>query len=215
VRAKLDTIKATLVLLGQYFSHELTDVQLKMYAEDLMDLSVDELTAAANAYRRDPENTRFPLPAQLIALVRPRPSERDDAIDVARRLQEAAARWDAYWDMPYHNARGVYFNSSHGPQPTFVDAVRADAGDLGLEIIARFGGWKRFYQAYADTDRGQFHAQLRELAESKIRRARAGQLDRVPSLSDYSPPKLKPPSPGEAPSKPAFSLIKSPHEEPA
>jgi len=180
-------IKALLIQMAEYYDKQLSEPQLKMYTSDLGRYPAEALSRAFEVYRNDPKNFRFPLPGQLIAILNPKTDDRDDAIDIARRLQEAAATHHSYWDFPKYNGGPAYYESNKGKFHTFHEAAVSQVGELGAEVIRRFGGWKRFYESYLETDRGQFHAQLREMVESTIKRARAGSLQTLPKLSDYAP----------------------------
>lgn len=51
--------------LAEYYDKNLSPSQIKMYVEDLSHLSPDTLAIAVRAYRMNPDNVFFPLPAKL------------------------------------------------------------------------------------------------------------------------------------------------------
>lgn len=51
--------------LAEYYSIKLTEKQIDMYVEDLMDMGSDETARAMTEYRREWNSKTFPLPAAL------------------------------------------------------------------------------------------------------------------------------------------------------
>ncbi len=62
---ELEAIKKTLGDLAEYYSLKLSDKQIDMYAEDLVDMGSENVTRSISAYRKDWNSKTFPLPSQL------------------------------------------------------------------------------------------------------------------------------------------------------
>ncbi len=138
-----------LFAFGEYYDKRLTANQLGMYVEDLTDLSADELRAACKLYRQDAKNERFPLPAKLIALARPKDSPEDAGREIAAGIIDAVFK--AGWNNP--------------------EKARAIMGEVGWAIISRMGGWQNFCQELTNENMPTMRAQIRDLAMTTVRRA--------------------------------------------
>lgn len=147
--------------LGEYYSKELTSNQLLMYVEDVMDaMSYEEFLMVVKKYRTIPENKFFPLPSQLIDLLRPNVSGIDEANEVANLIIKAMS------SCGYTNP----------------EKARASIGSLGWEVVLRLGGWTQVCQNTMNNEVGIFRAQIRGLVEVVAKRAKRGELDETPSL---------------------------------
>ena len=140
--------------LGEYYDKKLTPEQLEMYSQDLSSLSPDELRQAIMKYRGDGKNERFPLPAKLIEMVRPKSNELDEGRDVASRVIAAVGKFGSY------NSEGA----------------RAYAGEVGWEIVQRFGGWRALCQDLTSENQNMMFAQMRDLAMTLVKRSREGTI---------------------------------------
>ncbi len=60
-----ERIRKTLLELSEYYSVKLTDNQLDMYTDDLIDLGWKQVEHAAKLYRKDWGSVKFPFPSQL------------------------------------------------------------------------------------------------------------------------------------------------------
>lgn len=59
-------IRTILMDLAEYYSTKLTDKQLDMYIEDLIEMGSENVKKAVFKYRRDWNSTKFPLPSVLL-----------------------------------------------------------------------------------------------------------------------------------------------------
>lgn len=147
-----------LFAFGEYYDKRLTTNQLGMYVEDLIDLTGDELRAACKLYRQDAKNERFPLPAKLIALARPKESPEDAGREIAAKIIDA-----------------VYKDGHANPE-----RARSRMGEEGWSIVSRMGGWSQFCAELTNDNLTTFRAQIRDLATTIVRRGeRAEQTEFV------------------------------------
>lgn len=58
-------INEILIHLAEYYFQELSEAQVKMFTQDLRGMTPEQVQEAAICWRRNPRNTRFPLPVQL------------------------------------------------------------------------------------------------------------------------------------------------------
>ena len=163
----LVALKKLIVGLAAYYGHQIDEFVVGMYAEDLIDLPLDSVLTAAREIRLDPKNTRFPLPAQIREKAAPNVNDTDVARDVAARIFKAIARHGHNWSDK---------DDAWPAQPV------ADLGELGYEVVKRLGGWFRVCEFSSEVSGGVFMAQVRDLAESTLKAARAGSLGQAPAL---------------------------------
>lgn len=60
-----EAIKQILLDLAEYYSQKLSDKQIDMYIEDLLEMGSDYVTIAVSRYRKDWNSKTFPLPSTL------------------------------------------------------------------------------------------------------------------------------------------------------
>lgn len=153
-------LKALIVATSAYYGQKLDPTVIAMYAEDLVDLPIEQVRDALLQIRRDPKITRFPLPAVIRDRIQPADTVEADARDAASRIVAAISR----------------FGWPNG------ERARGYVGELGWLVVERQGGWQNLCQAVETDDIGILQAQWRELAVSLIKRAKAGTLNLPPSL---------------------------------
>lgn len=162
-------------ITAAYYRAQLPDEVLKLYAEDLSELTYAEASAAIGAYRRDPKNRAMPLPAQLIAIAKPATDPLAYGREVAGRCVKAIGLYG--WPQPHK--------------------ARAYIGEEGWQVIEEKGGWTHFCgQHGVDIDPGQFAAQTRDRVADQVEKK--GIQPRVVELVAPERPQLE-----EPPAKPA------------
>lgn len=164
---QLMALKKLIVGLAAYYGHQIDEFVVGMYAEDLVDLPLENVLRAAREIRLDPKNTRFPLPAVIREKACPKVNDTDVARDVAARIFKAIGRHGHNWSDKDKN---------------WPAEPIAELGELGFEVAKRLGGWCRICELSAEVNPGTFMAQLRDLAEATIKAAKAGMLTQAPAL---------------------------------
>jgi hypothetical protein len=130
-----------------YYGRQLTPEVLAMMLDDLADLPFEKTMESMKAYRLNPNNRAFPMPAQIRALVTP-------AVDIDSAAREIAARI-AGAITKYGWARG--------------EDAHAFIGETGWAIVRDLGGWSHLCQNHGVTiDPTAFLAQTRDLAKSRL-----------------------------------------------
>lgn len=142
--------------LGMYYDKALNATQVSMYADHLMALTPDELREAIRIYQLNPENKFFPLPATLIALMKPaESSELDIAREVAAKIIQAVSKFGSYRSKD----------------------ARESIGEHGWKVVERQGGWVNICQDLNESTKGMMQAQMRDLALAIGRMSKNGTLD--------------------------------------
>jgi len=141
----LDNYKKIIIGLGEYYSKPLSDLQIKMYAQDLSSLPEDQLLEAVRRYRTNPKNVFFPLPAQLIETINPQPDKLDEANEMCGAIIDAVRNYGA----------------------TGIDEARESLGVIAWFAVERFGGWAGICETREDA-LPTIRAQLRDLCKMSM-----------------------------------------------
>lgn len=152
---EIKSVKKYLVGLSVYYNKQLDPMSLEMMAEDLQALTFTEFQEAIKKYRMNPKNTQFPLPAALVAIIKPQENDLDVARTIANKI------WDGIGKFGY----------------TGAERAKEALGELGWEVVQQMGGWVSICQCASGDQRGIFVAQARELADSIMRLSKAGKLN--------------------------------------
>lgn len=150
-----------------YGKTDLSRPVISMYIDDIVasGLSFSQALDAYSAYRRNSKNTRFPIPSQIIDLVKPQVNDDALAREAAIRIQQAIAK----------------FGYMGG------DEAQAFIGEIGWQVVRRFGGWRYICENHGiELNPLTFHAQARDIARTQIEMARAGIMDQAPQLEHAS-----------------------------
>lgn len=146
-QAERDQVGKILVNLAVYYGRPITKEVVSMMVDDLEELSPMEIQTAITKYRRDPKNRQFPLPAQLLAIVRPAVDPDSAAREIAARINHAIVKFG------WCNAREA---------ENYI-------GEIGWNIVESSGGWSYLCQNHGlSIDPGVFSAQVRERAKTAI-----------------------------------------------
>jgi len=174
-----------LVFISAITQRELSDAVLKVYADTLLSqLTEDEAILACDVWIRKSKTNFMPTPAQLIEHVRPATTDRGEAILLATRLNEVAMKRGTSWadDAVYINGEPKYMGQPGEYFPTWDEACVSLLGSAAYEVIRRMGGWKRACYSFFESDHAVVRAQVRDLAETCLIKARSGTLDQTLSL---------------------------------
>lgn len=154
--------KIKLIELAAFYEKSLTDEQLKVYAQYLIQrITISEFAIAIGKYCDDSKNEFFPRPiSKLVALVHEPVDDDAQARDAAGRIVHAISKYG--WCN--------------------VESARNYVGELGWAVVSKQGGWVNLCEASRTMNLETFQAQSRDLAKSQIKMARAGLIDTPPGL---------------------------------
>lgn len=140
----------TIAATAAYFGKEMKPEVLTMMCDDLDDLDTATVIQAYSAYRRNPKNRSFPLPAQIREIVCP-----EDHISPEAKAAETAAR--ILGAVPKYG----YTNPSD---------ARAFIGEEGWQAVQRQGGWMFLCENLGvSIQPGTFQAQIRNQLEASFK----------------------------------------------
>jgi len=150
-------VKKIMVGLAEYYQTTLTPGQITMYADDLVDLGLEEIAAAIKRIRQNPTITFFPRPSIIRQEIFG--SVKDDALEASSRIVQAMSKFG-------------YTNP---------EKAKLFIGSVGWRVVERDGGWGSICRNVTTESLPIYKAQWRELAASTIRRIKLG-IDGAPSL---------------------------------
>lgn len=151
-------IKKQLVALAMIAGKDLNEIALAAFVEALSDLDQSAVLFALKDWIKTSKG--FPYPSDIREKLMPEISDEDDAQDVANLVIAAVS------SCGYTNP----------------ERAREKIGDLGWETVTRMGGWKNICETLNHENEGIYRAQIRDYAETVIRKSKRGQLDVAPSL---------------------------------
>ncbi len=143
------TLLEVIFFTAEYYGQKFSDQVLKMYEEDLADLDPALCIAAYGRYRRDPKNTKAPMPAVIRQMVNPQEniSAEIQAREIAARICAAVPKFG-------------YCNSSE---------AKAFIGAHGWHVVQRQGGWSYICENLGrNLNPSTFQAQLRDQLKGSI-----------------------------------------------
>ncbi len=137
-----------------YYGQKLEDIVVRMYAEDLSDLPLDQLKAAFAMLRRDPKITRMPLPAVVRATIKPSLNPDDQGREIAAKIISAIK--SCGWTNPAGAAKEI--------------------GEIGMRVVDGMGGWTHVCETVTSNNQLTFQAQCRDLASTYVKRETFDQI---------------------------------------
>lgn len=148
--------------LAMYYGRQINPLVISMFLNDLSDFSYAEILVALRKYRTTPGCNRFPLPNDLVKIMRPTIDNKNQAIEAASRIIEAVGTFG--WPNP--------------------EQAKSFIGELGWRVVERIGGWKYICENLGTTfNLGTFTAQARDLANSTLERNELGLDCTAPKLN--------------------------------
>lgn len=178
-----------MVALSAYYQRPLSDVTLKMYADDLSDLPLNAVLKAYDGYRRDPKNRTMPLPAQIRAILDVSLGDHDQVQQALALIKECVIEKQSTWLVGYywgkHPETGedlFYFEGKNKTFWTWREAAADYFGPLGLKMVDHVGGWQRVCEMFNENLESVIWSQLLKSGESVVNIHKAGKQDELPQL---------------------------------
>lgn len=167
---QIKELKKGIYQMAVYYNRNLPPEVISMMAEDLCGYDFASILEAFRAYRKDPKNTAFPLPAKIIAMIDPFINDSDpkqEAHEIAQRC------FDSITNFGY----------------TKPKEARAFIGPVGWEAINRRGGYTYFCQETLKKDIPILISQMRDAIISDVIRFRQNKNQIVEQIEYKDPPK--------------------------
>lgn len=148
------TWERDLVGLANLYGRSIDAALIEVWRQDMRGIDPAAISGALIAYRRNPQNRSFPLPAQIRAIIEPADPTADDvAKEISARVIGAVSRFG------WCNA----------------DDARAYIGEIGWRNVHKMGGWAFLCESLGRSIQvTSFQAQFRELVRKDAEFAKAG-----------------------------------------
>lgn len=164
-------LQELLVVTAEICNRTLSDAAVAAITEGLRGYQLFEISNAIIDLRR---SGKFPSILEIENKICPNVSSRQEASVLANKLLGAVSQHGYVWT--------TRLNSDFYKTGSFEGDFRAELGDVAWEVIKLMGGWGPFCESCNSTDQGILRAQLRELIESVVAKAGAGNLDKALAL---------------------------------
>lgn len=145
-------LKKMVIALAELYGEVISENRMTLYVSLLGEFRPEEVQQAIRKVCSDPKISRFPLPAQIIAQIRP-------AIDIDGESRDGAARIiGAIKKFGWHDQEGA----------------KKYLGEICWKAIDTMGGWVSICENMRIDEITTYQAQFRELIKSTIQRRMAG-----------------------------------------
>lgn len=168
-----------IVSMAQILGRNLNDSAVRMYVQVLRaKLSEADAMFAIDRWLQEAKTNQFPMPAQLIDLVRPQATtDREEASLIATRLNGFALKRGTSWTSPtYVDGLPKFMGTVDSYHDLWETAFVEVMGPVALEVVKQMGGWSCVVRAFLESDDAIVRAQIRDLTETVLKRARNGTL---------------------------------------
>lgn len=113
-------VEAVLSVLASLYDKELTKDAIKLYVSILNQVSYPEIKKAVQLWVADSSNKRFPLPAELLSMVRN--TDEEIAQETAAKVKVAVNKYGACY-------------------PEMLARAKNYIGEIGWQLVEEEGGW--------------------------------------------------------------------------
>ena len=144
------------------YGRTVTAESVAIMVNSLDDLDFNDVRNVLNEWVAT--ETQFPMPSLIRNKIKPKIDELDDGREIASRCIGAVAKFG--WPSP--------------------EGARSYIGEVGWECVQRFGGWRTFCQELSYENQNMMMAQIRDLAQTIMKRSKAGILNKTISLPQPS-----------------------------
>lgn len=170
-QSEKSTLIKELFICAQYYGkNDVTSEQLSTtitLLDRFFNKPVSVYISAIEKYMRDPKNKFYPAPAQLAPYINPELDKKDVAIELTRALIGAIRRHQHSWQAGYCGIDGLYWIYKNQNYPSWEAAAREEIGELGIEVVKRYG-WQNLCESYFNSqNEGTFTAQLRDYIQAR------------------------------------------------
>lgn len=137
---------------------------IAFYTEVLLGVLTPDEACSAIA-RWAASEPRWPAPAQIIHLLKPKQEARDIAGELAQDLLRLIAQKGYTWEATFR----------YDGYTNIEEAILCEVGEEAVAVVRRSGGWSNFCREWGgEQGDGTARAQLRGLCESAVKTTTAG-----------------------------------------
>lgn len=145
--------------MAQLYRNEGDGEMIAFYTQILLSQLTPEQACSSIATWCASES-RWPAPAMIIQLLKPKKETRDVAGDLMTDLMRLIGQKGYTWESTYR----------YDGYASLEEAIASECGEHALAVVARVGGWSRFCREWGGEEGdGTARAQLRGLCESQLK----------------------------------------------
>ena len=186
---KNDQIQLFLLDVSDYYGRKMTKGAVEMMADDLGDLSLDEIKSACSHYRKTAKYNRMPLPAEIIEIAKPQLADADIANklcgDIVKSINSHGKEWTGGY---FKSIDERYWITGTKRFSSWEESATDALGEFGMKFVSTYGWARLCEEYYVNSGDAIFMAQLRRSIESSYRMAKTGDIDRKFELPTASKP---------------------------
>lgn len=147
----IQDLKETIFLTSEYYGQTLRAEVLLMYVDDFSDYNPARVIEAYKIYRKNPKNTRAPLPSQIISILNPEINDDAQAVSIAAKVIEAVSKFG-------------WCNSQD---------AKNYIGDIGWMAVTAFGEWQHVCENLGHKIQlSTFNAQIRDISKAEVQKSK-------------------------------------------
>ncbi len=162
------------MLLASLSGKQLPDSAIEIYLNALLsELNPEDVVRAIDKWVKSATSNQMPMPAQLISLIKPKETEKDQSILLAKEIEAIIPKKQNWLEGHMINGEVAYEGRPMSFHKKWIDSAKELLGDTGAHVVERLG-WNRLVDNYFEMDPGQFHAQLRDSIGAILNSMKAG-----------------------------------------
>lgn len=171
----LQRIKELIIENAAYFDTQMNPMRLKMFAEDLLDLGVEEVNRAFAHFRNESTRKTLPMPAEVKSFLKGDTNAKDEARLLSAKIIGCISQRGYVWASGIMLNGSLIFEGANGVRyGNFADSLKSEIGEAGSYAVKVLGGWTAVCERKDGT--GFLQAQIRDLCESVLVKERNGTL---------------------------------------
>lgn len=174
---KRKTLQRVILENLTFYDAPISEMKVKLYADDLMDLDAAAVQAAYVHFRKDRTRTKMPMPGEVRNFISPQTDSREEATRLANGILSSLVVHGWTWPNGYTGGGREYWEAVVDGKrilcDSFIQAVGKELGPCAMETIRLLGGWEALHEEWAAAkEHGTMRAQMRDLAQTVIERQR-------------------------------------------
>ncbi len=174
-----DNVAQAWLTIAQMYGKELAVPVLKVMVDAVEDMPANDVLNFLGRWPKITKAERHPFPKEVRDGIKPPIDSKILAIELARKIDKSICDHGATWSHGcWYGEQGPFFEARVNGKTelfgTFKEAVIAELGPIGWNVICTRGGVENVLSAIREMDEGTFIAQLRDQVQSTYQLAEQG-----------------------------------------
>jgi hypothetical protein len=154
--------------LAVMYGKDIPRPTLRLMVDAVCDLGFGPIMGALEKWAKTPGKHSYPLPGDIRGILMPEIDLKAVAVALARKIDNCVSKHGWAWDQGVFSEDTMIFMGGDRPHATFKEAVIAELGPIGWEIIRQKGGWASTCRSANEMEEGMFIAQTRDLVHATL-----------------------------------------------